>query len=360
MQRYLVFLLAVFLPLLMAGEIAPKMARELDFWLMWLVAMLAIGLPVLFIEVALSARTAQSPWLGMQKLTREADAGVIWRVFSGLSVLMTIFLSAYISNKIADGLTVGHLADFGKSLQVPTLALSAGVSVVALILSALRGKLLPVGVLLMVIAAAWALVDNSVSVPVLTEVSLSEWSMAALLALLCTGVGTGLYWFGSSVSANEIFANKKSLTGYILPIWLMQLIFGSLAILASGAMMSVPAFAIGAVGMVIVSAFLLYYAANQLIARFGMIVGVIATVILALLASIVPTNIVWSALVVVSLLAVLALAIFAGFVMKISHLRKTLNFGSELRYNIWRVLVRIIVPVGVLAALTGLIMGYVQ
>ncbi len=34
-------------------------------------------------------------------------------------------------------------------------------------------------------------------------------------------------------------------------------------------------------------------------------------------------------------------AIFAGWIMKISHLRKSMNFSNEAFYNIWRIAVRI-------------------
>ncbi|NNM51040.1 MAG: hypothetical protein HKM02_02285 [Pseudomonadales bacterium] len=45
-------------------------------------------------------------------------------------------------------------------------------------------------------------------------------------------------------------------------------------------------------------------------------------------------------LVILSLL----LCLFTGWAMKISHLRKTLNLSSEFMYNLWRVAVRILIP----------------
>ncbi len=44
------------------------------------------------------------------------------------------------------------------------------------------------------------------------------------------------------------------------------------------------------------------------------------------------------------LLPLLVLAVFTGWVMKISHVRKALNFESEAVYNLWRVAVRLLVP----------------
>ena len=93
LHRYTVFFVACALPLLFIGQVAPNMARELDFWLLWVAAMALVGLPVLFAEFALSARSADMPWQGMQKLTREADASIAWRGFALLSVVVAILIS---------------------------------------------------------------------------------------------------------------------------------------------------------------------------------------------------------------------------------------------------------------------------
>jgi SNF family Na+-dependent transporter len=44
-----------------------------------------------------------------------------------------------------------------------------------------------------------------------------------------------------------------------------------------------------------------------------------------------------------------------GWMMKISHLRKAINFSSEGFYNIWRIAVRIILPLAILMALVAYI-----
>ena len=44
-------------------------------------------------------------------------------------------------------------------------------------------------------------------------------------------------------------------------------------------------------------------------------------------------------------------ALFAGWIMKISHLRKAMNFSNEALYNIWRIAVRIVLPVAIIAAM---------
>lgn len=358
LHRYTVFFVACALPLMFIGQVAPNMARELDFWLLWVAAMVLVGLPVLFAEFALSARSGDMPWQGMQKLTREADAGLVWRGFALLSVVISILIAANLSGQIA----IRAYVHFGSVLQqsgIPIFGMAAGLMVIALILSLLKSRLLMVGVLLILLGSLLSLYDSVVSVPVMTEVGLLEWSRAVILALLCVGIGTGLYWFGGMATAPSLMTAKKSLAGYILPVWLTQLIFGSIAILAGSALVGVASFVVTSLGMLLVAAFLLYYAYTQLSTRFGILMAVAMVLLLAIVFSIIPANILLIIIICLSLVAVLMLSIFSGFVMKISHLRKTLNMSSELRYNTWRVFVRIIVPIAIIVAIIGLVLEWI-
>lgn len=360
-HRQTVFFVACALPLLFAHQLAPNMARELDFWLIWLMAMVLIGLPVLFAEFALSARSAQAPWLGMQKLTREADASVLWRIFAVLSVVLCVMVAANITARISSGFYV-HFSDFAQSTHIPNFAISAGLMLVVLILSVLKSRLLPIGLLLIAVGALFSLFDggfgNMISIPVMTKISLSEWSRAVVLALVSVGIGMGLYWFGSTTNAPQLVQSKKSLTGMILPIWLTQLIFGSLALLLGSAMVTPVSFAASSIGAIFMASFLLSYAGGQLISRFGMVMGGLILLVLSLVFGLLPLSVIVMALSVFGLVSVLVLAIFVGFVMKISHLRKTLNFHSEARYNLWRMLIRIVVPASLIFAFIGLVMQW--
>ncbi len=356
LSRYTVFFVACALPLLFAHQIAPSMAHELDFWLLWVVAMLIVGLPVLFAEFALSIRSGEGVWLGMQKLTREADAQIAWRVFAGLSVLVSLLIAAAMTSRIGTGIHQ-HLPQL--DVNIPAIALSAGIMMAALILSLLKSRLLILGALLAIIGGLISLFDgglsSGVSVPVMTSVSLGEWARAVSLALLSVGIGTGIYWFlGVDITRQAINQNpKKPLSGLILPIWLTQLIFGAFALLVGSAFVTPTSFLVSGVGMLFIASFLLYYAISQLIARFGLIKGGVVGVVLALVLSALPSNIALMMVLFMSLLAVIVLVIFSGFVMKISHLRKTFNFKSEGRYNIWRVLIRIGVPLAIIIAFIG-------
>ncbi|MNP26072.1 hypothetical protein D3C76_1189100 [compost metagenome] len=55
------------------------------------------------------------------------------------------------------------------------------------------------------------------------------------------------------------------------------------------------------------------------------------------------------------LLICLIYAIFAGWIMKISHLRKSMNFSNELFYNLWRIAVRIVLPLSIVIAMIAVI-----
>ena len=48
-------------------------------------------------------------------------------------------------------------------------------------------------------------------------------------------------------------------------------------------------------------------------------------------------------------------AIFAGWIMKISHLRKSMNFSNEAFYNIWRIAVRVVLPVSIVLAIVAVV-----
>ncbi|WP_066805509.1 hypothetical protein [Moraxella oblonga] len=359
-SRYTVFFVSCALPLLLVSQIAPSMAHELDFWLLWVVAMTFVGLPILFAEIALSVRSGALPYQGIQKLTREADAKIIWRMFAGLSVFISLLFAVSITTRLGEGVHL-HLPQL--QLPLPSVGVSVLLAFVLLILSLLKSRLLPVGVALVVIGSLISLfdggLDSGVSVPVMTAVSLGEWAKAVSLALICVGVGSGLYWFGNAPNVAKINP-KKSLSGMILAIWLSQLVFGSFALLVSSSYVTPTSFAVSGIGMLLVAGFLVYYAGVQLMYRFGWINGAIATLVGLLVLSALPAKIVLITLIVIGMVAVVLLALFAGFAMKISHLRKTFNFKSEARYNLWRMFVRIFAPLAILVALVGWVLEWLR
>jgi SNF family Na+-dependent transporter len=57
-----------------------------------------------------------------------------------------------------------------------------------------------------------------------------------------------------------------------------------------------------------------------------------------------------------ALLPLLVLSVFVGWVMKISHVRKALNLPSEGLYNLWRVAVRLVLPLLCLWVMAGVLL----
>ncbi|MDO5769758.1 MAG: hypothetical protein Q4P13_09655 [Psychrobacter sp.] len=363
------YLMAAILPLLLFHWFAPADIGQIDFWLLWLVAMIVVALPMIFAEIALAYRSGQTPSSGMQILTREADASVLWRSFSWLAALVAMLIAALAVSDASSGLQLA-LGDWGVAFSVPTFALSAGLMVIALMLSLLGAGTLPVGLILMIIGLALGLLGG---LPhwqfAMTEVSLAEWGRAVALALVSVGAGTGIYWFAYYATFNRSIeathhsdspAQSRSAAGLhrsskqVLPIWGLQLIAGLAALLLSGLSLPPLGKLFYLIGVLCVSAYLLYYAGEQVKVKFGLVMSLVLVLALSILmAALLPTAWLVILLVIISSVAALLLSVFAGWQMKISHLRKSLNFSNEAFYNLWRVAIRIAVPLAMILALVG-------
>ena len=375
MIRYASYFIAALLPLLLFRWFAPASIGEIDFWLLWLLAMVLVALPVVYAEIALAYRSVEGPLAGMQKLTREADASPVWRSFGWLAALVSVVIAAVIISGASTGL-LSVLTELDSAPDVPSFAVAAGLMVIAVLLSLLGVAPLPIGLGLMVVGLVLGLANGVPNIGfAMTDISLGEWARAVALALVSVGAGTGLYWFGqnlvskqtgTAVEARDQKAQRKAArdhraTKLVLPIWLLQLLMGAVALLMSG--MSLPP--IGQLlywgGVLFVASYLLHYSAQQLTYKFGLLISVVITFVLALLLVVaIPTTWLVSILVVVSSIAVLLLSIFAGWKMKISHLRKSLNFNNEAFYNLWRVAIRLAVPLALLLALVGWVMQWLS
>lgn len=345
------FLIAAIMPLLVFAWFVPKGVVQVDLWLLWLLAMGVLGLPMMFLELALSYRSGKPPLQGMQELTRQADAKTYWRVFSFLSVFLSLLLAVGFIVRFAERLVILPLVT--KIAVVPSYVLAFALTVVALFLTPLKHRLLGLGAVLIVVSAVLSVMLGSWWQGIaMTDVSFGEWARAVIMALFSVGVGTGLYWF-----LDERTDAQTALAGKVLPIWLSQIVFGAIAFGISGSGHLLSTMIIGLVGVLMVAGFLLSYAQSQLTARFGLMKGIAITALAAVLMTVLPSDILGSMMVVVGLLSALMLSVFAGFVMKLSHLRKSLNFKTEVRYNVWRILVRWIVPLAIVSALAGWFVG---
>lgn len=376
MIRYASYFIAALLPLLLFRWFAPASVGEIDFWLLWLLAMIVVSLPVVYAEIALAYRSVDAPLAGMQKLTREADASPIWRSFGWLAALVSIIIAALIISGASTGI-LAALTELDSVPVVPSFALAAGLMVITVLLSLLGVAPLPIGLGLMVVGLLLGVTNGLPTIDfTMTDINLSEWARAVALALVSVGAGTGLYWFGqnlvtkqvvTAVDANTQTATRNRATSeyraskLVLPIWILQLVIGVVALLLSG--MSLPP--IGQllywVGVLFVVSYLLHYSTQQLAHKFGLLISLVATFVLALILVVaIPTTWLVGILVIISSIAVLLLSIFVGWQMKISHLRKSLNFGNEAFYNLWRIAIRLVVPLALLLALIGWVMQWLS
>lgn len=365
MIRYASYFMAALLPLLLFRFFAAPSIGEIDFWLLWLLAMLLVSLPVIYAELALAYRSVDAPLAGMQKLTREADASPLWRSFGWLAALVSIIIAALVISEASSGILTA-LTELNSVPAVPSFAIAAGLMVIAVLLSLLGAAPLPIGLGLMVIGLVMGVLNGLPQINfAMTGISLSEWARAVALALVSVGAGTGLYWFGqhltNSSGHQQATDGSYRATKLVLPIWLLQLAVGVVALFISG--LSLPA--IGQLlywaGVLFVASYLLHYSAQQLAHKFGLLISLVLTLVLGLILVIaIPTNWLVGLLVVVSSIAVLLLSVFAGWRMKISHLRKSLNFANEGFYNLWRIAIRIIVPLALVLALIGWVLQWLS
>lgn len=379
MIRYASYFIAALLPLLLFRWFAPASIGEIDFWLLWLLAMVVVSLPVIYAEIALAYRSAEAPLAGMQKLTREADASALWRGFGWLAALVSIIIAALVISGASTGILTA-LTELNSAPEVPGFVIAAGLMVIAALLSLLGVTPLPIGLGLMLIGLFFGLANGLPNITfAMTNISLGEWARAVALALVSVGAGTGLYWFGqnritkqavTAVGIDNHYAQNPSraqasseyrATKLVLPIWILQLLVGVVALFISG--MTLPP--IGQLlywaGVIFVASYLLHYSTQQLAHKFGLLVSLVITAVIAIVLVVaIPTIWLVGILVIISTIAVLLLSVFAGWQMKISHLRKSLNFGNEAFYNLWRVAIRLVVPVALLLALIGWVMQWLS
>ena len=136
MIRYASYFIAALLPLLLFRWFTPASIGEIDFWLLWLLAMVLVALPVVYAEIALAYRSVEGPLAGMQKLTREADVSPIWRSFGWLAALVSIVIAALVISGASTGI-LSALTELNSVPDVPDFAVAAGLMVIAVLLSLL-------------------------------------------------------------------------------------------------------------------------------------------------------------------------------------------------------------------------------
>ncbi|MDQ9020901.1 hypothetical protein RFI02_07255 [Acinetobacter sichuanensis] len=350
MSRWLSPLMAFCLSFMIIVGLAPSLGlqidRQIDFWLLWLSTMLILALPMTYLEIALAKRSKKTPLTALAELTRDADASQHWRIVGWLSVVFIPFLAGAILSNV----TLNSLQHAQLGLQA-NLLLVIG-AVVAVGLSFLSRSIL---VLLTALGVIASLVVANIFGTALqpwhvTPIEFKEWGNATILALVASGLGLGLYW-----QTNTLHAKESAATQAVFPIWIAQLVaviaFGFFAVSTQ-----IPAFVL-CFAAISSAALLLQLAKEQLSQRNIAPVLQYIIILLALLVWAIPniTTIFNSIVVLWGLVICLIYAVFVGWIMKISHLRKSMNFSSEAFYNIWRIAVRIVTPLAILIAIISFI-----
>ena len=347
MSRWLSPLMAFCLSFIIIATLAPitgiLVERQIDFWLLWLGTMVLLALPVCYLEIALAKRSKTTALQALSNLTRDADASQKWRLVGWLAVVFIPFLAGGMLSNASQ--LLGQFALSG----VETNIVFIGLAIAALIISFVPRQII---VLLTAVSVLASLVLANVMGTALPEwqvtpLEFGEWGNATILALVASGLGLGVYWQSSLASVK----NTDVATKTALPIWIAQL----LAVIAFGFFATkaqIPAFAL-VIAVVTASALLLQLAREQLAQRQINIVIQWAILAVAVFVWAIPQiSSVFNVLLVLwGLVVCLIYAVFAGWIMKISHLRKSMNFSSEAIYNIWRIAVRVILPLSIILAI---------
>lgn len=350
MSKWLSPLMAFCLSFIIIATLAPitgiQIDRQLDFWMLWLATMLILALPICYLEIALAKRSKTTALQALSTLTREADASQKWRIVGWLSVIFIPFLAGAMLNNASNVLALAAL-DLALNL------LFIGLVVAALVLSLLPRQILLVITAIGVLASLILANVMGTALPAwqVTPVEFSEWGNATVLALVASGLGMGLYWQSSLSTVQQQDVASKT----VLPIWIAQLLaviaFSFFAVPAQ-----IPAFTLVA-AIVATAAFILQMAREQLQQRqlhpaIQWAIMAVVTLIWAI-PNVTPMfNVV---LLLWGLLICLIYALFAGWIMKISHLRKSMNFSSEGFYNLWRIAVRVVLPVSIIVAMVAVL-----
>jgi hypothetical protein len=350
-------LLALLMVLLLSSWFAPGgehiRTQQIDFWLVWLVCMLVLALPITLLETALARRSQTSPLQALSSLTREADARPTWRLVGWLAVACMGLIAGGLVHQAA--ILLGQTLT-SADLAQPVVVLFPVLAVFALGFSWLPRTVLVLGAALAVVAIELSTFSLGAGTWALTDFSLQEWASAVVLALVASGLGMGLYW-QSALSSSP----KQRASVIALPVWGAQVVAGALFALAQGVRGEL-ATTLYLLALLCGAAYLVHMVRVQLQARSLPLVLQAAALLVAFAVWWLPIGALggWMAASVLGLLVCLVYAVFSGWTMKISHLRKALGFDNEVLYNLWRVAMRIVIPLSIVLALVGLLMHWLS
>ncbi|MDF3030726.1 MAG: hypothetical protein K0R03_1284 [Moraxellaceae bacterium] len=364
----------------------------------WALGLLVLSLPLLLAEFLQGRRSRRSPLEGLAILTREADAGRFWRASAwgaagaAILALATVALVAggsinYLAHDLGlVGGAVGEITGAGMVWPLGTgslFILAAGLSLLA---PDKRGLVLLGGlIVVLVLLGIGALAGLGMAESIYTPAPLSGegWRAAFRLALLGFGSGLGVVWIGGMRLPREASLGRLALGVIGVQLFLAALLLLALApFVAASTVNAQTGLNVTVSGnsawLLLVATILLALLALVLIAEPVLLrlrekgLAPLPAVVLVFVAGAALAEAVWlvgradglyrlaTALGVLLLLVLFGLSVFAGWGMKISHARKELVLPSEAVYNVWRVAVRILVPLVILWVLAGTLLKSVS
>lgn len=337
------------LVLLLAGWILPVFVtgslQQFDFWAVWLGCMLLLALPFTLLEVALAKRSQTSPLAALPVLTREADVQPFWRSVGWLAIVAGGLLSG------------GLLFNAGQTLQtvLPGSGIANALPLIAMIIGAAASFLprfitLIIALLAVLAATGINVLHSNMALWQWGSFSFKEWAAAVSLALVATGLGFGAYW---QIAATQ---GRERASSWAVPLWLAQLAGGVLFAVAQAKPDPISQWLLLTAGIA-AAAFVLSLLREQLKARqLGLVLQWFIPFAPVFVWMLPVAGLLKVITILLALLVCAVYAIFSGWLMKVSHLRKALNFQQEGIYNLWRVAVRLVIPLAIIVALVGLVM----
>jgi hypothetical protein len=316
--------------------------------------------PLALAERALAVRSKRSLVDGMQHLTRESDAARGWRfiAYSGLcagllAMVLTATWAGVFTTVAVQSLMHDQSGWLSSAMLVPAL------TTFAVFLGLLRyvGRanlthwLLPM--LLLAGVSAYSLsheqvwpLDSSLALP-----GGIGWSAALLIGALLGGAGLMVRWpWQQHVTPQPLLQGASVVFSMAMLISLM--LPGLAAVLLSAVACLLMLLALARPWLAVLSA----RGLAMWPALFVVLVVVIGLAeILWYTAGLIRLQQLSLVLLLWMTVNALVLAIYAGWIMKMSHARKALNLPSEAAYNVWRIAIRWVAPITLLAGVGSLV-----
>lgn len=347
---------SIFVAIAMAG-LWSLLQQQWQLQTAWqvMLGVLLVALPLNLAERVLAVRSGAALIVGMQKLTRDADAPRFWRAPAYLSVLLALVASAYLT--LMGSVAATQLLQSSLHQQDGLWHAELVLPVVAVLLLALamlrhlgHASMLWLFILMALLAVAAYSQQQQISMPLTAGVA---WPSAAAISPLLQGALLG----GAGLLAR--WPEQQAVPRQAPTLQFAMFLLAGLAIVA--AMLNPLVSAITVLMAALLAITVLLSPLYQALRSRGM--STLASVVLmfALVQLLVEgtwyffydewlTELLQVLAVAMALNAILV-AIFVGWLMKISHARKALSLPNEWSYNLWRIAVRWVAPLTLLLAI---------